>query len=765
MAADGSVVVEVIVDENGVYKGIKSVKNQFNGLEKSVKRLGGLIAGAFSVAAIVRFGQASIQLASDLQEVQNVVDVAFGDMAYKAEKFASTAIEQFGMSSLAAKKTASNYMAMAKGMGVIEDAASDMAISLAGLTGDVASFYNITQEEATVKLAGVFTGESEALKSIGVVMTETNLEAFALSKGIKKSMSAMSQAEKVSLRYAFVMDSLSIAQGDFVRTQDSFANKTRVLSEKWKEMQAVFGETLIILADGLLPVLEFAVEKLTVVALYIAAFARGMRGTKEETQKAADETENLGDQSNATSKSIKKTTGAVKEFGKETGKTNKQLAQFDELMILQSGAAKSIGDNTVLGDLGGIISPNISEELSALQSFLDDDTMKNLQRFEKWVSDNKEGIKTALEIAGLAGLGLAIANVAGKIGNLLGLFKKKDRGLDRQTQKTQTETQAVTGLANEWSLAAISGLALVPVLGALQKHNEDLIPSFEGLKQGSIGLSPSLNGVSQSALGLSPALGAATNAMSVFDVQAKRSMSNISENIKSAMNNALENIKRFSTQAGPIFSEWCVVMQKNATNTANVMAQNIYNALSSAGKNFVEFVNSTSSSFSKWASNVSENIAITAKNISTSFLDGLRSAWESFKSFMAVTGQMLSGVWKEHKATIITVGAVTGLTIAGIALAPYTGGASLALPALAEGAVIPPNKEFMAVLGDQKSGTNIETPLSTMIEAFTTAMQSMGMGGGQTVVMQIDGREFGRFVNKYGVRESNRIGVSLAGVK
>jgi hypothetical protein len=71
----------------------------------------------------------------------------------------------------------------------------------------------------------------------------------------------------------------------------------------------------------------------------------------------------------------------------------------------------------------------------------------------------------------------------------------------------------------------------------------------------------------------------------------------------------------------------------------------------------------------------------------------------------------------------------------------------------------------MAVLGDQKSGTNIETPLSTMIEAFTTAMQNMGMGGGQTVVMQIDGREFGRFVNKYGVRESNRIGVNLAGVK
>ena len=83
-----------------------------------------------------------------------------------------------------------------------------------------------------------------------------------------------------------------------------------------------------------------------------------------------------------------------------------------------------------------------------------------------------------------------------------------------------------------------------------------------------------------------------------------------------------------------------------------------------------------------------------------------------------------------------------------------------AIPALAQGAVIPPNREFLAVLGDQKNGTNIETPLATMVEAFQMALDSRG-GGGTEVVLEIDGREFGRAVIEQGGRESRRIGTRL----
>ena len=91
----------------------------------------------------------------------------------------------------------------------------------------------------------------------------------------------------------------------------------------------------------------------------------------------------------------------------------------------------------------------------------------------------------------------------------------------------------------------------------------------------------------------------------------------------------------------------------------------------------------------------------------------------------------------------------------------------VALPRLASGAVIPPNREFMAVLGDQKSGTNIETPLSTMVQAFKQAMnENGGVGARQmTVVLQLDRRELGRAVYQLNNEESQRVGVRLAGVK
>ena len=92
---------------------------------------------------------------------------------------------------------------------------------------------------------------------------------------------------------------------------------------------------------------------------------------------------------------------------------------------------------------------------------------------------------------------------------------------------------------------------------------------------------------------------------------------------------------------------------------------------------------------------------------------------------------------------------------------------NVALPRLAQGAVIPPNREFLAVLGDQKSGTNIETPLATMVQAFKQAMNDTGgMGGRQiTVVMQLDHRELGRAVYNLNNEETQRVGVKLAGVK
>lgn len=765
---DGSIILTTKVDQSGLDNGIKTMKSSVNSLASSFTKLGTALGISLGIGALVQFGKQAMQLASDLQEVQNVVDVAFGDMSYKIEKFSKNAIEQFGISQLTAKRTASTYMAMGKGMGIVEDVASDMAITMTGLTADLASFYNMSQERADVILKSVYTGETETLKQLGIVMTEVNLQNFAMSKGITKNLSAMTQQEKTMLRYEYVLQQTALAQGDFARTQDSFANRTRVLSEKWKEMQAIFGETLIILADSFLPVLELVVEKLTIVALYVAAFARGMQGSNKETKKATDNTKQLGTQSNKTANSIKRTTGAVKNLGKETGKTNKQLAQFDDLMVLQTATANDMDSGAGIGDLSGlsgVIAPNFSEELSALESFLDDETMQNLQDFEKWVSDNKEGIKTALEIAGLGLLGLAIANVAGKIGNLLGLFKKKDKGLDTQTKKTQTETSAVRELSNAWSLAPAFAFGLVPALDALTKSGKEFIPTFQGATDKAYGLIPALDGATASAYGVSPAFQNATDTVTAFDTATAQTMPNVETNIKTALDNSNSNVTEFSSQSKLSFSDWGVAMQGIAIATASVIATNVYNCFNSAGNNIKEFINTSSSNFAKWATNMSENMANMSRNIATNFASALSSAWENFKSFMSATGEKISGFWRENKATIITVGVLTGLTVAGIALAPYTGGASLALPALAKGGIVP--HATTALIGEK--GKEAVLPLENNTEwmdmlADRILMRSgnINVGGGNTeVVLEIDGRELGRAVVEQGNRENRRIGTRL----
>lgn len=278
--ADGKVRIETKLDNEGFEKGVNEISGSLGGLKGSLKSIAGLAAGAFSVKTALDFTKQCIDMGSAVAEVQNVVDTAFGSMAGKMETFADSAITNFGMSELAAKQTGSTYMAMAKGMGVAEDAASDMAIALTGLSGDVASFFNMDQADAAEKLKSVFTGETESLKALGVVMTQTNLEQYALAHGMDTNISSMSQAELVALRYSFIMDTLSLASGDFVKTQDSWANQTRILSMQWQEFMAQIGQALttvltpvIVVLNSLVSILIQHADLILTLAVILGSFA------------------------------------------------------------------------------------------------------------------------------------------------------------------------------------------------------------------------------------------------------------------------------------------------------------------------------------------------------------------------------------------------------------------------------------------------------------------------------------------------------------
>ena len=266
--ADGSIIIDTQIDTEGVSKGTSKLKSMFSQMAELAKGLGVAIAGAFSIGAIVSFGKEAISLGSDLQEVQNVVDVTFTTMNEKVDAFAKKAAQTAGLSETMAKQYAGTFGAMANSFGFAEDEAFSMATALTQLSGDVASFYNLTQDEAYTKLKSVFTGETESLKELGVVMTQTALDSYALANGFGKVTSDMDEQEKVALRYAFVMDQLSNASGDFVRTQDSWANQTKVLALQFDSLKATIGEGLIAMltpaiqkVNEFLPVIQGMAQK------------------------------------------------------------------------------------------------------------------------------------------------------------------------------------------------------------------------------------------------------------------------------------------------------------------------------------------------------------------------------------------------------------------------------------------------------------------------------------------------------------------------
>lgn len=167
MAADGSVIIDTRMDTTGVQNGVLAIKQSFNGLGSAVKKIGLLIGGAFAVGKLVQFGKECVELGSDLAEVQNVVDVTFTTMSDKVNEFAKNAMTSAGLSETMAKRYVGTFGAMSKSFGFSEQQAYDMSTALTQLTGDVASFYNISQDLAYIKLKSVFTGETETLKDLG----------------------------------------------------------------------------------------------------------------------------------------------------------------------------------------------------------------------------------------------------------------------------------------------------------------------------------------------------------------------------------------------------------------------------------------------------------------------------------------------------------------------------------------------------------------------------------------------------------------------
>ena len=328
----------------------RSFKKQMAGIQGMAKKAGAALAAAFAVKKIIDFGASCIELGSDLAEVQNIVDVTFPRMSKQVDEFARNAAGSFGLSETMAKKFTGTFGAMAKAFGFNEQAAYEMSTALTGLAGDVASFYNISQDEAYTKLKSVFTGETESLKDLGIVMTQSALDSFALANGFGKTTAKMSEAEKVALRYKFVTEQLTTASGDFIRTSDGWANQVRILQLQFDSLKATIGQGLINVLTPVIKVINLIISKLMSLANAFKAFTEMITGKKSGGGAAAATAgmEAMADSADQAGAAATGAGGAAKKAAKDMKGASTGI---DELNILQ--APDSSGSGGDAGSGGG----------------------------------------------------------------------------------------------------------------------------------------------------------------------------------------------------------------------------------------------------------------------------------------------------------------------------------------------------------------------------------------------------------------------------
>lgn len=376
---------------NAFSKAFKAVKRGLQILANSIKsiigRIGNLfssitdkIKGAFTFntaniaklalafAGLFRIGQSALEVASDLEEIQNVVNVVFGDSADQINDWARGTLRNFGLVEADAKNLASTFKAMSNSMGIDDSIGRSMSIQLTQLAGDLASFRNTTVAQAQTALSGIYTGETEALKKFGVTMTETNLKAFALSQGITKSYQSMSQAEKVALRYNYVMKATADAQGDFARSSNSWANQIRVLRGQWTQFLGVLGTALKQILVPLLTVVNDILASLVTIAKTVFS----LLGVDFSIQAAA------------ASAGVNDLADGLENAATAAGKVNAELAGFDEL--------NRIGDSTggLAGSIEGsgvvdITSPEINFDEG--EDKIEGGLNKLMQKLNTWLTD------------------------------------------------------------------------------------------------------------------------------------------------------------------------------------------------------------------------------------------------------------------------------------------------------------------------------------------------------------------------------------------
>lgn len=762
---------------------VRSTNAASNGFASMAKSIGLVTVAFVGLRKAFNFGRESIALASDLQEVQNVVDTTFGSMSSQVNTFAKNAMNTVGLSEKVAKQYMGSFGAMSKAFGFTTKDAYAMSESLTTLAGDVSSFYNLSSDEAYTKLKSVFTGETEALKDLGVVMTQAALDSFALEQGFGKTTKAMSEQEKTLLRYEFVMNRLSLAQGDFIRTQDGWANQTRVLKLRFDELKATIGEGLIIALTPVVKMLNLIIGKLTVAAQAFTGFIKNLFGIKESeggTNQLVD------DMSNAGAAATGMASGTA-QTAKNLAKAKRQLMGFDKLYKLadtssttsdESGAGGLVG----LGSVGGAGSTAISPEM----------TLPSASELGKKISDFVvtmfNTIKEKLNSVDWNGIGQKVGEFMHAIdwvSIFLGLGEVIYAALNAAAKMWKgafdaapLETAIITGIAllKFTPLGAILGGLLTKAIGGGVKTAIGGIKGFVSkiveafalalggagtLKEAFVAL---FGGVGATIAGIGTVVAGAITAVWNFVDMVVNGFSWVKE-ILMVVGIAITAVGAIILGAPAVVAGvvaaivaaigTAVVLIKEHWESISAFFANAWvavkNWLSTAYTTVVTTITNVYNKVMNWGANMVNG----AKNIMTSIGNGLKSAWGSVQSWFsgklnefknAFTNtftnikngvvNIFNSISNAIKAPINAVirmlnNMIDGLNRIKVDIPDWVpgsmGGKSLGfsiprIPMLAMGGYVKPNNPQLAIIGDNRREGEIVAPESKITEAVNNAL-------------------------------------------
>ena len=727
--ADGSIIIDTRIDTKGFQSGSVNLQSQFSKLAGAAKKLGVAIGGAFAVGKIVQFGKEAVQLGSDLQEVQNVVDVTFGSLSGQIDEFAKNAITSFGLSELSAKQYASTIGAMLKSMGFATDQAAAMSTEIAGLAGDMASFYNLTGDEAFAKLRSGISGETEPLKQLGINLSVANLEQYALAQGITKTYNAMTEQEKALLRYNYLLSVTSDAQGDFARTSNSWANQTKILSEQFNSLKATIGQGLINVLTPVLKVINTILSGLQAIANAFRQFTELLFGAAGET---AGQIEDVAAGFESAAGGASDLAAGTEKAGKAA---KKYLAGFDEITKLggDGGSGGSGGGGGVGNvDFGGInlggtepVQDNISPQIQA-------------------IVDKVHSLLEPLKEIDFTPLKMSLGDLGSEFGNL-------GAAIAGDFEWVWFNILEPLG---EWTIQEAAPEMIGLLTDEFRAFSSVLGPVNDGLKRMWGYLEPAFQFIGNTALEIIEWFRGAYQDLSAVFEEKGPVISDTIKNIGEAFSMIWEKVEPILSDFKESTQDVFVFVSDLTTNATGEILDAFYG--------LTEFLLGVFSG--DWDRAFSGIVEILDAFVDHVFgelesvfdffglefdFEGIKAGFKSMvNSVIGFLNKLISGIVDGINTAIR---AINRISVKIPDWVPGVGGSSIGfnlstisapkIPYLAQGAVIPPNAPFMAVLGDQTHGTNLEAPEGLIRQIIQEEMFDIVggmMSGFEAVVGQLE---------------------------